>query len=147
MCASIKDVANRVGVSATTVSAYLNRSAPVNKATAKKIKEAIEELGYKPNLIARSLRQKKTNTVGLIVGNILSHFYSVIAKSVEDTARKYSFSTILYNGDGDPQKELEYIKVLESSRVEGIILTPTGKNGGYIKEIIESGMRIVHIKQ
>ena len=145
MGASIKDVASRAGVSATTVSAYLNKSAPVNKATAKKIKEAIEELGYKPNLIARSLRQKKTNTVGLIVGNILSHFYSVIAKSVEDTARKYGFSTILCNGDDDPQKELEYIKVLESSRVEGIILTPTGKNGGYIKEIIESGMKIVLI--
>lgn len=145
MGASIKDVASRAGVSATTVSAYLNKSAPVYKATAKKIKEAIEELGYKPNLIARSLRQKKTNTVGLIVGDILSHFYSVIAKSVEDTARKYGFSTILCNGDDDPQKELEYIKVLESSRVEGIILTPTGKNGDYIKEIIESGMKIVLI--
>lgn len=145
MGASIKDVASRAGISATTVSAYLNKSAPVNKATAKKIKEAIEELGYKPNLIARSLRQKKTNTIGLIVGNILSHFYSVIAKSVEDTARKYGFRTILCNGDDDHQKELEYIKVLESSRVEGIILTPTGKNGGYIKEIIESGMKIVFI--
>lgn len=145
MVASIKDVANRAGISATTVSAYLNKSAPVNKVTAIKIKEAIEELGYRPNLIARSLRQKKTNTVGLIVGDILSHFYSVIAKSVEDTARKYGFRTILCNGDDDPQKELAYIEVLESSRVEGIILTPTGKNGGYIKEIIESGMKIVFI--
>ncbi|MCJ7665186.1 MAG: LacI family transcriptional regulator, partial [Actinobacteria bacterium] len=81
MATSIKDVANRAGISATTVSAYLNKSAPVNKVTAIKIKEAIEELGYRPNLIARSLRQKKTNTVGLIVGDILSHFYSVIAKS------------------------------------------------------------------
>lgn len=145
MSASIKDVANRTGVSATTVSAYLNKSAPVNKATAKKIKEAIEELGYKPNLIARSLRQKKTNTVGLIVGDILSHFYTVIAKTVEDTARKYGFSTILCNGDDDPQKELEYIKVLESLRVEGIILTPTGKNRDYINELIKSGMKIVII--
>jgi LacI family transcriptional regulator len=145
MSVSIKDVASRAGVSATTVSAYLNKSAPVNKATAKKIEEAIKELRYKPNLIARSLRKRKTNTIGLIVGDILSHFYSVIAKSVEDTARKYNFSTILCNGDDDPQKELEYIKVLESSRVEGIILTPTCKNGDYIKEIIESGIKIVFI--
>jgi len=145
MSVSIKDVAGRAGVSATTVSAYLNKSAPVNKETAKKIEEAIKELRYKPNLIARSLRKRKTNTVGLIVGDILSHFYSVIAKSVEDTARKYDFSTILCNGDDDPQKELEYIKVLESSRVEGIILTPTCKNGDYIREIIESGIKIVFI--
>ncbi|HAJ95873.1 MAG TPA: LacI family transcriptional regulator [Actinobacteria bacterium] len=145
MIANIKDVANRAGVSATTVSAYLNKSVPVNKTTAKRIKEAIEELGYRPNLIARSLRQKKTNTIGLIVCNILSNFYSVIAKSVEDSARKYGFKTILCNGDDNPEKELEYIKVLESSRVEGIILAPTGKNGGYIKEIIESGMKIVLI--
>jgi len=145
MSATIKDVANRAGVSATTVSAYLNKSAPVKKATAEKIEKAIKELGYKPNLIARSLRQKKTNTVGLIVGNILSHFYTVIAKTVEDTARKYGFSTILCNGDDDPEKELEYIKVLESSRVEGIILTPTGKNRDYINELIESGMKIVLI--
>ena len=54
---NIKDVAKKAGISATTVSAYLNKSAPVNKSTAEAIKEAIEELGYKPNLIARSLRQ------------------------------------------------------------------------------------------
>ncbi len=142
---NIKDVAKKAGVSATTVSAYLNKSAPVNKLTAEAIKEAIEELEYKPNLIARSLRQKKTNTVGLIVGNILSHFYTVIAKSVEDTARKYGLNTILCNGDDDSQKELDYIKILESSRVEGIILTPTGKNGDYINELIKSGIEIVLI--
>ena len=145
MSPNIKDVANKAGVSATTVSAYLNKSAPVNKATAQRIKEAIEELGYKPNLIARSLRQKKTNIIGLIVGNILSHFYSVIAKSVEDTAKKYGFNTILCNGDDDPQKELDYIKVLESSRAEGIILTPSGKNEDYINNVIRSGINVVFI--
>jgi len=145
MSPNIKDVAKIAGVSAMTVSTFLNKSGPVKKETAKRIKEAIEEVGYRPNLIARSLRQKKTNTIGLIVGNILSHFYSVIAKSVEDTARKYDFNTILCNGDDDPQKELDYIKVLESLRVEGIILTPTGRNGDYIADLIRSGIEIVCI--
>ena len=140
---NIKDVANKAGVSATTVSAYLNKSAPVNKVTAERIKKVIDEIGYKPNLIARSLRQKKTNIIGLIVGNILSHFYSVIAKSVEDGARKYGFNTILCNGDDDPKKELDYIKVLESLKVEGIIMTPTGKNEDYINSVIRSGINVI----
>jgi len=143
--ANIKDVAKIAGVSPKTVSNYLNKTAPVKKETAKRIKEAIEEIRYKPNFIARSLRQKKTNTIGLIIGNILSHFYSVIAKSVEDTANKYGFHTILCNGDDDPQKEFDYLKVLESLRVEGIILTPTGRNGDYITDIIRSGVKIVFI--
>ncbi len=142
---NIKDVANKAGVSATTVSAYLNKSAPVNKVTAERIKKVIDEIGYKPNLIARSLRQKKTNIIGLIVGNILSHFYSVIAKSVEDGARKYGFNTILCNGDDDPKKELDYIKVLESLKVEGIIMTPTGKNEDYINSVIRSGINVIFI--
>lgn len=142
---NIKNVANKAGVSATTVSAYLNKSAPVNKATAERIKKAIDELGYKPNLIARSLRQKKTNIIGLIVGNVLSHFYSVIAKSVEDAARKYGFNTVLCNGDDDPKKELDYIKVLESLKVEGIIMTPTGKNEDYINSVIRSGINVIFI--
>ncbi len=145
MNTNIKDVAKIAGVSATTVSAYLNKSSPVKKETADKIKNAIEQTNYKPNLIAKSLRQKKLNVIGLIVGNILSHFYSVIAKSVEDTARKGGFNTILCNGDDDPIKELEYLRVLESLRVGGIILTPTGENRDYIASLIKSGIKIVFI--
>ncbi len=139
---NIKDVAMKAGVSATTVSAYLHKSAPIKKETAVKIKEAINELGYVPNYMARGLRQKKTYTIGLIVGNVLSQFYSVIAKAVEDTALKYGYNLILCNGDDDPKKEKKYLDILRS-RVDGILLIPTGKNQDYINTLVELGMKIV----
>jgi len=95
------------------------------------------------NGIARSLRQKKTFKIGVIVGNVLSQFYSVLAKSIEDIANKYGYSVILCNGDDDSEKELNYLKVLRSSRVDGIIIAPTGKNADYINSLMQSNIKIV----
>jgi DNA-binding LacI/PurR family transcriptional regulator len=123
---NIKDVARKAGVSTATVSRVLGDFSGVRDKTRKKVLKAVTELNYEINAVARSLRQKKTNSIGIIVGNVLSQFYSVIAKSVEDTANKFGYHTILCNGDENPEKELEYLKVLKSNRVDGIILTPTG---------------------
>jgi DNA-binding LacI/PurR family transcriptional regulator len=89
------------------------------------------------------LRQNRTHTIGIIVSNVLSQFYSIIAKSVEDKARQSGYKLILCNGDDDPQKEFEYLRILKSNKVDGIILTPTGKNADYINNIIESGTQVV----
>ena len=140
---NIKDVAEKAGFSTATVSRVLRNYPGVRERTRKKILNTISELNYEINAVARSLRQKKTYSIGIIVGNVLSQFYSVIAKSVEDTANKYGYNVILCNGDEDPEKELNYLRVLKSNRVDGIILTPTGKNSTYIKHLIDSGTRVV----
>ena len=85
----------------------------------------------------------KTNIIGLLLGNVLSQFYSIIAKSVESNATNHGYRVILCNTDDNPEKELEYLRVLKSSRVEGIIITPTGKNSTYIDDIIKSGIKVV----
>ena len=140
---NIKDVANKAGVSTATVSRVLGDFPGVRDKTRKKVLEAISELNYEINAVARSLRQKKTNSIGIIVGNVLSQFYSVIAKSVEDTANKFGYHTILCNGDENSKKELEYLRILKSNRVDGIILTPTGKNSEYVQQLINSRTKVV----
>lgn len=140
---NIKDVAKKAGVSTATVSRVLGDFPGVRDKTRKKVLKAVSELNYEINAVARSLRQKKTNSIGIIVGNVLSQFYSVIAKSVEDTANKFGYHTILCNGDENPEKELEYLKVLKSNRVDGIILVPTGKNSEYVQRLIDSRTKVV----
>jgi len=138
-----KDVAKRAKVSTATVSAVINNNKFVSDDLKKRVIEAIEELHYEPNIIARSLKVKKTNSIGIIIGNIVSQAFSIMAKAAEDIANKYKFNLIVCNSDDDHKKELDYLKVLKSSRVEGIILTSTGKNFEYVKRLIESGTKIV----
>lgn len=140
---NIKTIADKAGVSTATVSRVLNEYKGIREITRKKVLKVINEFDYEINAIAKSLKQKRTMTIGIVLGNVLSQFYSIIAKSVEDTASKYGFSTILCNGDDDPAKELKYLKVLKSNRVDGIILTPTGKNAAYVNNIINSGTKMV----
>jgi len=140
---NIKTVAEKAGVSTATVSRVLRDYPGVREITRKKALKAIADLDYEVNAVARSLRQKKTHTISIIVGNVLSQFYSTIAKSVEDVAQQKGYNMMLCNGDDDPQKELRYLKVLKSNRVDGIILTPTGKNAEYINALIKSDIKIV----
>ena len=143
MSLNIKVIAEKAGVSTATVSRVLSDFPGVKEKTKKKVMKIISELNYEVDGIARSLRQKKTFKIGVIVENVLSQFYSVLAKSIEDIANKYGYSVILCNGDDDSEKELNYLKVLRSSRVDGIIIAPTGKNAGYINNLLQSNIKIV----
>ncbi|MGZ8882219.1 MAG: LacI family DNA-binding transcriptional regulator [Nitrososphaeraceae archaeon] len=143
MSLNIKVIAEKAGVSTATVSRVLSGFPGVREKTKKKVMKITSELNYEVDGIARSLRQKKTFKIGVIVGNVLSQFYTVLAKSIEDIANKYGYSVILCNGDDDPEKELNYLKVLRSSRVDGIIIVPTGKNVGYINNLLQSNIKIV----
>ena len=142
---NIKDVADKAEVSTATVSRVLNDFPGVRKNTKIKVLKAVRELNYEINAIARSLRQKKTNSIGIIVENVLSQFYSEIAKSVEDTSNKFGYHTILCNGDENPKKELEYLRILKSNRVDGIILVPTGKNLKYIHSLLNTRIKVIFL--
>ena len=145
MSLNIKVIAEKACVSTATVSRVLSGFPGVKEKTRKKVMKIISELNYEVDGIARSLRQKKTFKIGVIVENVLSQFYSTLAKSIEDVASKYGYSVILCNADDDPEKELKYLKVLRSSRVDGIIIAPTGKNAGYINNLLQSNIKIVLI--
>ena len=121
MAASIKDVAREAGVSIATVSRVLNDIDVVNEETKKKVQEAIKKLGYRPNIVARSLKTQRTRTIGIIVPDISSQVYPEIVRGAEDVANIYKYNVMLCNSDCDGEKEKEYIKVLKEKMVDGVL--------------------------
>ncbi|MGJ9382677.1 LacI family DNA-binding transcriptional regulator [Salipaludibacillus sp. CF4.18] len=126
---TIADVAKHSNVSKSTVSQYLNkRYEYMGEGTKTRIEEAIKLLGYRPNIVARSLKQKSTTTIGVIVANILHTFSTQVIRAIEDICHDYDFHTIVCNADDDPEKEKKYIEMLQAKQVDGIIIFPTGGN-------------------
>ncbi len=121
MAASIKDVAREAGVSIATVSRVLNDVDVVNEETKKKVQDAIKKLGYRPNIVARSLKTQKSRTIGIIIPDISNQFYPEIVRGAEDVANIYNYNIMLCNTDLDPEKEMEYLRVLKEKMVDGVI--------------------------
>lgn len=121
MAASIKDVAKEAGVSIATVSRVLNDVDVVNEETKKKVQDAIKKLGYRPNIVARSLKTQRTKTVGILIPDISSQLYPEIVRGTEDVANIYDYNIILCNSDLDLEKEKEYLRVLKEKMVDGLI--------------------------
>jgi LacI family transcriptional regulator len=123
--ATIRDVSKLAGVSVATVSRVLNQSGYVHEETERKVLRAIKELNYTPNFVARSLSNKKTHTIGLMVPDITNPFFPELARAVEDVMQLYGYTTILGNCDENAQKEKQYIEVLKQKYIDGLILAST----------------------
>ncbi|MEY7999370.1 LacI family DNA-binding transcriptional regulator [Clostridium sp. Mt-5] len=121
MAASIKDVAREAGVSIATVSRVLNDVDVVNEETKKRVLSAIKKLGYRPNIVARSLKTQKTRTIGIIVPDISNQFYPEIVRGAEDVANIYDYNIMLCNTDLNIEKEMEYLKVLKEKMSDGVL--------------------------
>ncbi len=122
---SIKDVAKAAGVSTATVSRVLSNGLHVRPEVRERVMAAVERLGYRPNLVARSLRSQQSTTIGLIVSDIRNPFFTSISRAVEDTAYEQGFSVILCNTDEQPEKEALYLNLMRDTSVAGAILSPT----------------------
>jgi len=122
---SIKDVAKAAGVSTATVSRVLANNAPVRPETRERVMQAIEALGYRPNLIARSLRVQKSAKIGLVVSDIRNPFFTAIGRAVEDAAYEQGYSVLMCNTDENPEKEKMYLNILHDESVAGVIFSPT----------------------
>lgn len=123
--ASIKDVAQRAGVSTTTVSRVLTTPGAVRSTLRERVEQAIAELGYRPNLAARRLRQRRASLVGLIVSDIRSPFFTDVGRAVEDMAYRNGLRLILCNSDENPAKEQSYLELMADEQASGVILSPT----------------------
>lgn len=115
------DVAARAGVSVATVSRVLNDRGYLSEQTRARVKQAIDELGYRPNQVARSLLSKRTGTVGLIVPSVAQPFYGEVAVGVENALAERGLRLLLCNSYGRSDRELELLELLVANRVDGII--------------------------
>lgn len=123
---TIKDVAERAGVSYATVSRALNNRPDVNPETRKLVLKVAKEMGYQPNAIARSLVNKQTNIIALIVPDVSIPFFADLSKSVSQAAMEAGYTTMVCNTYWDRDKEREMLGLMQSQQVAGIIIKPTG---------------------
>jgi LacI family transcriptional regulator len=143
MAVTMKDVAERAGVSLPTVSRVINDSDYVNAETRARVLAAIEELQYVPNHMAVSLRSQRTKTIALLVPDIASSFWTTVSRGIEDEASARGFHVFLGNTDDDPDKEARYIDGLLRRRVDGLVIAPTRHSVPVLRRLKRQGMQIV----
>jgi LacI family transcriptional regulator len=131
---TIYDVAREAGVSMATVSRVVNNNPNVKPQTRKKVFEAIERLGYRPNAVARGLASKKTTTVGVVIPDISNAIFAEVARGIEDIANMYRYNIILCNADKKKDKEISVINTLLEKQVDGLLFM----GGTVTKEHIEA---------
>lgn len=124
MAITLRDVAQKAGVSIKTVSRVVNDQGEISDDTRQRVQAVIDELGYRPNLIARGLVTQRSYTVGLVFPDITNPFFPEVARGVQDTARARDYNTLLCNSDENKQEELRTLHSLAAQGVDGIIIFP-----------------------
>lgn len=142
---TIKDVARLAQVSPSTVSRVLGGKVFVEEDAQRRVLKAIEELHYRPNPLARALREKRTNTFALLVPGIENQIWPLVARGVENIARKNDYSVILCNTDNDIRVEKQYLSRLQRQWVDGVIVAPAEDDEAYLHQLSESGFPIVQV--
>lgn len=139
--ATIFDVAEKAGVSVITVSRLLNNPQKVSSQTSDRILKVINDLNFQPSQIARSLVKKRTNTIGIIIPNVKNTFFNNWFRFVEDYAGINNFNLLLCSTDEDPIKEMKYIKLFQSQRVDGVVIAPCSIKS--VEYLIKSNLNFI----
>lgn len=145
---SLKDIANKVGVSTSLVSYVLNnkdRENRVSEETANKIRKAAKELNYFPNLNARSLKTNKSHTIGLIVADISNPFFSNLARTIEDEAYAHNYTVIFGSSDENQDKFVKVLDFLNTRQVDGFIIASPEDSKDVVLKLNESNVPLVLI--
>jgi LacI family transcriptional regulator len=140
---TIKQVAERAGVSTATVSRVLTGRTPVDAQKREVVLQAIAELNYRPNLLASNLRNRKTAKIGVVVPDIENPIFSRAIQVFEDVAYNRGFRVLLCNTEDQSEKQRAYLEVLADERVEGILLVPFQSDGPEIAATLDKGIPIV----
>jgi LacI family fructose operon transcriptional repressor len=142
---SVKKVAEEAGVSTATVSRVLSDKPHVRPELRQRVLAAMQNLGYRPNLVARSLRVQKSSIIGLIVSDIRNPFFTYVSRAVEDVAHAQGMSTFLCNSDENPDTEMLYLEQMRGEIVAGIIFSPTRQIADTFSELVVADQPMVVI--
>ncbi|NJD03733.1 MAG: LacI family transcriptional regulator [Ruminiclostridium sp.] len=139
--ASIKDIADKAGVSISTVSNVINGTKYVSNELKTKINKIIKELNYKVDPVARGLKSKKTMTIGVVITNINRIFFPQVIKGIQDAAAKHGYNLTFFNTDDKFEEEKRFVQMLESTWADGIILDSVAdiNDTGYFKYLSTLG--------
>lgn len=141
--ASRVDVARLAGVSPAVVSYVTNGSHPVGAVTRARVLAAIDELGYRPNAIARSLATSRSHTIGLLLPDSSNPYFAELSSAIEDAAFQIGYTVLLGNGGGEPQRELTYVRSFLDYQVDGVIVCPDDDSSHACDELVNARIPVV----
>lgn len=147
MAITMRDVAREAGVSIKTVSRVANNQGEVAEETRQRVLIAIEQLGFRPSKVARALVTQRTDTVGLILGDISNPFFSEVARGVLDTAQAEGYEVFLCNSDYDPHLEIRALHSLADHNVDGMIIFPCWENQERLKAFAHQSRPLVVVNR
>jgi LacI family transcriptional regulator len=149
MNTTLQDIANAAGVSSATVSRVINNSPSVKPETRENVLNIIKKLNYVPNEVARSLSKNETNTIGVVVPDILNPFFGKIVRGISNVLRKMNYNIVLCDTDESITNEYSSLEMLRKHKVRGVIITPTvdeeKSRGIKLVEVEQSGIPIVMV--
>ena len=144
MAVRMKDVAERAGVSAATVSLALSGSPRISESTRSRVERAARQMGYLPHVGARALRTASTRTIGLVVSDVANPFFADLAGAIQRAAARFSYSLVLCNSDEDSDRQDEYLlSLLAGRQVDGVIVVPTAAMSPGLVRAGVTGARMV----
>ena len=126
--ATMKQVAEKAKVSTTTVSHVINNTRVVSSDVRERVLNVIQELRYIPSAVARSLKNDRTHTIGMMIPNNSNPYFAELIQGIEDESFKLGYNIILCNSYDDPKKQVAYIRVLMEKRIDGLILVSSGSD-------------------
>lgn len=142
---TIKDIARELGISPSTVSRALKDHPDISPETKKQVRELVEKLNYRPNPIALSLRGQKTRIMGVIVPEMVHHFFSSVISGIEEEAIEAGYNVMIFQSNELYEREVLNTQSLISSRVDGVLvsISKTTLKFPHIREILENDIPVV----
>ncbi len=137
--ATIKDVAQRTGLSSATISRVINNQPYVTEETKELVHQAMQELGYTPNISARRLRNQKTDTVAVIIPRLTNPFFLYLFEGMEKVATAKGLRLFIYQTQNNKQRELDFINLLKRKEVDGLILTSYENEWSVLEPLVQQG--------
>src|ERR1044071_9306084 len=143
----MKRIAGELGVSITTVSKVLNNRADISEATRTRVLAKVEELGYQPNAVARSLSLRRTHTLGIVIPDLMHSFFVEIIAGIEPVASVRGYGLLLCSSGEDPRKERAELEMLRGRQVDGVVLASTDGIGNtdLLQRLVKPGTKLVMI--
>lgn len=143
---TIRNVAEKAGVSVATVSHVVNGTRKVAPETAVRVRQAMKELDYHPNAVAQSLRTRKTQAIGVVVSDITNPFFAALVRGAEDAADEAGYSIIVCSSDESSDKEARYVRLLRQRQMDGLLIAPVGdESTSALQELPRQRMPFVFI--
>jgi len=143
--ANIKDIARAAGVSTATVSHVFNRTRHVSETVRQQVMDAAAQLDYHPNYFARSLTTMKSGTIGIVILDITNPFFAEVVRGCEAALRPYGYNLVVCNTDGHMDTEEEYLRLLISKRVDGIIAAVTSDKWDALRMATTHGLPVIFV--